>query len=165
MTPEKFEGWSRYQNSTVADSPKSALETEDHVPWAEHIDPNKSCLIRDDLHMRAHLRSKGNFLTPALKEIRRTRAKVSSSGTSRTGTKTTSSRTRNFFPSMSSITTRTTRFTLKSRWRCVLRVQEAIFLLTSWFGGGVTSSFLRERCEKWCQSVTRGHATRSCETS
>jgi len=57
-----------------ADSPKSALETY-HVPRAEHIDPIKSCIIRDDLHMRAHLRSKGHLLTPALKEIRRTRAK------------------------------------------------------------------------------------------
>ena len=51
------------------DSPKSTLETADHVPKAEHIDPIKSCLIRDDLHMRAHLRSKGHLLTPALKEI------------------------------------------------------------------------------------------------
>jgi hypothetical protein len=33
----------------------------------------KSCLIRDDLHMRAHLFSKGHLLTPALKEIRRTK--------------------------------------------------------------------------------------------
>jgi hypothetical protein len=31
-------------------------------------------LIRDDQHMRAHWRSKGHLLTPALKEIRRTRA-------------------------------------------------------------------------------------------
>jgi hypothetical protein len=57
-----------------ADSPKPALETVDHVPKAEHIDPIKSYLIRNDLHMRAHLRSKGH-LTPALKEIRRIRAK------------------------------------------------------------------------------------------
>ena len=28
-------------NSTGADSPKSALETEDHFPRAEHIDPAK----------------------------------------------------------------------------------------------------------------------------
>jgi hypothetical protein len=48
-------------------------ETEDHVPRAEPIDPIK-CLIRDDLHMRAHHRLKGHLLTPALKEIRRTRA-------------------------------------------------------------------------------------------
>ena len=47
---------------------------KDHVPRAEHIDQIKSCLIRDDLHMRAHLRSKGHLLTPALKEIRQTRA-------------------------------------------------------------------------------------------
>jgi hypothetical protein len=52
-----------------ADSPKYALETEDHVLKAEHTDPIKSCFIRDDLHMRAHLSSKGHLLTPALKEI------------------------------------------------------------------------------------------------
>jgi hypothetical protein len=33
------------------------------------------CLIRDDLHRRVHLCSKGHLLTLALKEIRRTRAK------------------------------------------------------------------------------------------
>jgi len=53
---------------------KSTLETEDHVPKAEHIDPIKSCLIRDDLHVRVHLRSKGHLLTPALKDIIPTRA-------------------------------------------------------------------------------------------
>jgi len=36
------------------------------------MDPIKSCLIRDDLQMRVHLRSKGHFLTPVFKEIRRT---------------------------------------------------------------------------------------------
>jgi len=35
-----------------------------------------SCLIRDDLHLRAHLRSKEHLLTPAVKEIRRTRAEL-----------------------------------------------------------------------------------------
>ena len=54
---------------------KSALETEDRVPKADHIIPIKSCLIRDDLHMRVHLRSKGHLLNPALKEIGWTRAK------------------------------------------------------------------------------------------
>jgi hypothetical protein len=38
------------------------------------MDPIKSCLIRDNLHMRVHLRSKGHLPTPALKEIRRIRA-------------------------------------------------------------------------------------------
>ena len=38
-TPEKCEGSSRYQNSAEADSLKSTLETEDHVPRVEHIDP------------------------------------------------------------------------------------------------------------------------------
>jgi len=56
------------------DSPKSTLETEDHVPKAEHIDPIKSCLIRDDLHVTAHLRSKGHLLNPALKEMDKSKA-------------------------------------------------------------------------------------------
>jgi hypothetical protein len=64
-----------YQNSMGEDSLKSTLEMEDHVPEAEYINPIKLCLIRDDLHMGAHLCSKGHLLTPALKEIRRTRAK------------------------------------------------------------------------------------------
>jgi hypothetical protein len=55
-------------------SQNSLWKKENNVPGAKHIDPFMSCLIRDDLHMRAHLRSKGHFLTPALKEIRRTRA-------------------------------------------------------------------------------------------
>jgi hypothetical protein len=57
-----------------ADLLKSALEIEDHVLKAEHINPIKSCLIRVNLHMRAHLRSEGHLLTPALKESPRTRA-------------------------------------------------------------------------------------------
>ena len=73
--PGKHEGWSRYQNSTGEDLPKSTLETENHVLKDEHINPIKSCLIRDDLHMRAQLHSRGRFLPPALKEIQRTRAK------------------------------------------------------------------------------------------
>ena len=73
VTSEKCGGWSRYQNSMGADSPKSALETENHVPRAEHIDPLKPCLIRDDLQ-RADLPSKGHLPTLGLKEIRRTRA-------------------------------------------------------------------------------------------
>jgi len=52
-----------------ADSPKSALETEDHVPKADHIDPIVSGLIRDQLQMTVHLRSNGHLLTPALKEM------------------------------------------------------------------------------------------------
>jgi hypothetical protein len=88
-----------------ADLLKSILET-DHVPKAERIDPIKSSLIRDDLHMRAHLRSKGHLFIPALKEIR-TRAKHLLQWHAE-----------------------------KHPLRCILRVQEAITLLTSWFGGG-----------------------------
>jgi hypothetical protein len=61
---------------------------------------------------------------------------------------------------------------LKRPLICVLRVQKAITLPTSWFvgdcpnGGGVhASSFLWEKCESCCPSVSRGCATRSCETS
>jgi hypothetical protein len=61
-----------------ADSPKSTLETEDYVPKAEDTDPIKSYLIRDDLHMRAHLRSERHLLTPALKEINRQEQSISS---------------------------------------------------------------------------------------
>jgi hypothetical protein len=43
-------------------------------PRTEPIDPIKSCLMRDDLQTRAHLRSKRHLLTPAMKEIRQTRA-------------------------------------------------------------------------------------------
>ena len=45
----------------------------------------KSCLIRDDLQMRAHLLSKVHHLTPALKEIRGQERSFSSSDTPRTG--------------------------------------------------------------------------------
>jgi hypothetical protein len=72
--PEKAEGSSRYQNSAGVDSPKSALETEDHVLRDEHISQSMSRLIRDDQHMTVHLHSKGYLLTPALKVIRWTRA-------------------------------------------------------------------------------------------
>jgi hypothetical protein len=52
-----------------ADLLKASLETEAHVLKAEHVDPVKSCLIREDKHMRVHLYSKEHLLTPALKEV------------------------------------------------------------------------------------------------
>jgi hypothetical protein len=101
--------------------PKSTLEA-DHVLRAEHIDPIKSCLIREILHMRAHLCSKGHLLTPALEEIRWTRAERLLQWLTENGHKNILF-TRNFSPSRSSITTRTTRFKLIRPLRCVLRVQ------------------------------------------
>ena len=153
-----------------ADSPKCALETQERVPKAEHIDPIKSCLFRDNLHVTADLCSMGHLLTPALKAIRRQEHSFSSRGLQRTCLKTSSSQTRKFSPLRSSITTSTTGFMLKRPMRCILRVQEAITLPTSWFGGWCpsgagNSSFLRERCENWCPSISRGCATRSCKTS
>jgi len=107
---------------TVADSPKSTLETEDHVPRAEHINPIKSCLIRDDLHVKAHLRSKGHLLTPALKEIRQTRAERLPQWYAKNRHKNILFTDENFSPSRNNITTRT-RFMLKYPLRCILRVQ------------------------------------------
>ena len=95
----------------------AALKTEDHVPKAEHIDPIKSCLIRDDLHAQ-----RDTSLLLLWRKSDGQEQSVSSSGTPRTGKKTSSSRTRKFSPS-SSITTRKTRFMLKHPLRCVLRVQ------------------------------------------
>jgi hypothetical protein len=129
-----------------ADSPKFALETEDHVPKAEHIDPIKSCLTRDELHMRLHLRSKGHLLTRALKESDGQEQNISSSDTPRVGMKTSSSRTRKFSPSRSGITTRTTRFMLKHPLRCVLRVQ-----------GGHHPSYIMVWWEVSHQEVTHLH--------
>jgi len=51
------------------------------APKAKHR--SMSRLIRDDLHMRAHLLSKGHLLTPALKDIRQTRTKASPPATRR----------------------------------------------------------------------------------
>jgi len=118
------------------DSLKFTLETEDHVPKAEHIDPIKSCLIRDDLHMRAHLHSKGHILTPASKEMQWARAKRPLQWhAKRMGTKTSSSRTRKISPMRSNITS-TTRFVLLHPLRCILRLQgDHITLPASWFGG------------------------------
>ena len=119
--PEKCEGWSRYQNSTGSDSPKSALKTEDHVPRPEHID-SIMCVSSGTIWERTSPQRDTSL--PLL--WRRSDGKeqsVSSSGMLRTGTNTTSSRTRNISPSTSSITTRTTRFMLKRPLRCNLRVQ------------------------------------------
>jgi hypothetical protein len=72
--PEKSERSSRYQNSVGVDSPKSTLETEDHVLRDEHISQSMSRLIRDDQHMKVHCCSKRHILIPALKEVQWIRA-------------------------------------------------------------------------------------------
>jgi len=95
------------------DSPKSTLEIEDNVLKAEHIDPIKLCLIRDDLHMRAHPRSKGHLLTSALKEIPQTRAECLLQWNAKNGHENILYMDKKSSQSRGSITTRTTRFTLK----------------------------------------------------
>lgn len=140
-THEKREGWSSYQNSRQ--------RTHQYPLWKHKITspklniPTQLRLVRDDLCMTAHLCSEGHHLTPALKEIWRPRANVSSSGMPRTGTKTYPSWMRKFSPSRSSITTSTARFMLKCPLRCVLRVQEGhrpSYIMVWWevFHQGVT---------------------------
>jgi hypothetical protein len=59
-----------------ADSPKSTLETEDHVLKAEHMDPIKSCLIRDNLHDSAPP-LKGTLLYSSFEENLMDKSKIS----------------------------------------------------------------------------------------
>jgi hypothetical protein len=147
------------------------MEGEDHVPKAEHFDPIKSCLIRDDLHMRVHLLLKGRLLTPALKEVRRTRAKRLLQWHAENGHKNT------LFPDEKIFTTEEQYSNPYNKICAQTSLQvcsegsgrPSPFLRHGSVGGapsgGDTSSFLRERCANWCPSVSRGCATRSCETS
>jgi hypothetical protein len=134
------------------------METEDHVPRAQHIDPIKSCLIRDDLHLRAHLRSKGHLLTPPLKEIRWTRAERSLQWHAENWHENILSMDRKFFTNEeSSVTTRTTRFMLKRPLRCILKVwgcHQPSYIMVWWEVShqGVTHlHFLQERHEAGVQ--------------
>jgi len=137
------------------DSPKSALETKDLVPRAEHIDPIDIMHHQGRAIHECAPPPKGTYpLLLLWRRSDRQEQSISSSGTPRTGTKTSSSQTRISSPSRSSTTIRT-RFMLKCpmRWRKTFRgCREAITLSTSWFGGGCpvrgnTSSFLQERGE------------------
>ena len=94
---------------------------------------------------------------------------VSSSRMPRTGTVTSSSRTRKFSPSSSSITTSTTRFMPKVPLGAFCGCMRPSPFLRHGLVGGVPSggdtSFLRDRCENCCPSVSGRCATRSLETS
>ena len=136
-TPEKCENWSHYQ--TVWERICWNLLWKQTIMYRKlNISTQLSCVSSGTIYMRVHLRSKGLLLTPALKKSDRQEQSVSSSGTPRTGTKTPSSWMRKFSSSRSSRTTSTTRCMFKHPLRCVLRVQEAITLPTSWIGGGVS---------------------------
>jgi hypothetical protein len=69
--------------------------------------------------MRVHLRSKKHLLTPALKEIRRTRTECLLQWHAEDGHENILFTDEKIF----TITTRTTRFMLKLPLRCILRVQ------------------------------------------
>ena len=164
-TPEKSEASNCYETSAGADSPKSALETEDHVLRAEHKCRASSGTITT---WECTATQRETSLLLLWRQSDRQEQGVSSSGTPRTGLKTSSSWTRKSSPSRSSTTTRTTRFMLKCpvRLRKMFRgCREAITLPTSWFGGQCHLFIFARRGWNWCPSVSRGHATRSCETS
>jgi len=108
------------------ESLKFSLETEDHVPKAECIDPIKLCLIRDDLHMTAHLRSKGHFLTPALKEMQQTRAKRLFQWRAEKRHKNIPFTDKKIFAIKEQYNNQYNKIYAQLPLRCVLRVQEAI---------------------------------------
>ena len=139
-----------------ADSPKSALETEDHVPKTEHINPIKSCLIRDDLHMTAHLCSKGHLLTPALKEIWRTRAKHLLQWHAENGHKSILFTDEKIFTNQEQYNNQYNK--IYAQMSLEVRSEGARghhpSYVMVWWGsvpsGSDISSFLWERCENWC---------------
>ena len=104
------------------------------------------------------------------KRSKRQEHSISCSGTPKTGTKTSSSRTRKSSLSRSNTATITTRFTLERPLRCIPRVQgghhPSYFMV--WYGvshQGVTTLHFYKKGVKQCLSVSRGHARRSCDTS
>ena len=161
---EECEDWGHYQNSMGMDSPKSALETKVLVPRAKNIGlidvtPHHGCC----LHMRVYWQSKGHLLPPALKEIQQTRTEHLLQWHAENWHK-------NILFTDEKI------FTIEEQYSC----QNDLCLNISWGEGegskgakrpssflrhgmvwvcpirGDTSSFLRERCENWCPSVSRG---------
>ena len=74
LDQDAWEVWGLKPLSKQYGSGFAEIRSGKRRPCAEHNRPIKPCLIRDDLHKRAHLHSNGHLLTPALKEIRRTRA-------------------------------------------------------------------------------------------
>ena len=120
-------------------------------------------------YIRAHLRSKGHLLIPALKEIQRTRTKRLLQWHAENGKKTSSSRGRKCSPPRSSITTRTTRFMLKRPFRCILRMQKAITFLHNGLVGCPTRGWhlfiFVTKVWKLMPLLSRVCATRSCRTS
>jgi len=151
-----------------ADSLKSALET-DHGLKAEHINPIKSCLIRDNLHMRAHLCSNGHLLTPALKEISQTRAHVLQ-WHAKNGHKNILFMDENIFTIKKQYNNQNNKIYAQTSLEVCSdgATRPSPFLRHGLMGvpSGVTHIFIFARNGRnWCLSVSRGRATRSCETS
>ena len=88
------------------------------MSWELDISTQSSCASSGTIYTWQH-----TSLLLLWRRSDRHEQSFSSSGTLRMGMRTSSSLTRNFSPSRSSITTRTTRFMLKHPLRCNLRVQ------------------------------------------
>ena len=96
-----------------------------------------SRLIRDDLHMTAYRKSKRHVFTPAMKEIRQTRTERLLKWHARTGTKTSSSRTRKSSPTRSRYNCQNDKICAqvsREAKKKVPRMQRGHHVLMSWFG-------------------------------
>ena len=132
-----------------------------------------SCLIMDDLHMTAYWRSKGHLLTPCFEGDPSDKNRVSPPvARQERAWKHPLHRQENLH-----------------QWVVQLPEWQELCSNIPWgegegskgaersspflhhclvggvLSGGDTSSFLQERCENWCPSVSRECATRSCKTS
>jgi len=157
------------------DSPKSALETEVLVPRAKHIGlidvmPHQGCC----LHMRVYWQSKGHLLPPAFKEIRQTRTEHLLQWHAENWHENILFTDEKIFTIEEQYNHQNDKIyaqTSREAKEKVPKVQRGHYpsYVLVWLGcvpsGSDISSFLRERCENWCPSVSRGFATRSCETS
>jgi len=134
--------------------------------------PNQFVPHQGRLHITAHPRSKGHLLTPALKEIRRTRTQRLLQWHAENGYENTLFTDEKFLPSRNSRTTRTTKFVFKRPLRCILRGQgcsHASYVLVCWQMSHQRVTYLRfckkeltlvsicikRTCYKeWCNSMT-----------
>jgi hypothetical protein len=121
--------------------------------------------------MRVPLRSKGHLFTPALKEIRRTRAKRLLQWHAENGHENILFTDEKLFTIGEQFNNQYNK--IQAQRSLEVRSEGAgdhqpSYVMVWWevsHQGGDTSSFLRERCENWCPSISRGCVTRSCETS
>ena len=143
---------------------------KDLVLRAEHIDPIKSLLITDNLDMRAHLRSKEHLLTPALKDIGWTSLECLLKWHAENGHKNILFTDKKFFPTEEQYNNPNNKIysqmslVVHSEGAGMLSPFQCHCLVWGVPSGGDVFIFARKGWN-WCLSVSRGHATRNCETS